>query len=317
MGTRNLTAVMSGGKYVIAQYGQWDGHPDGQGSTALEFCKTHLQTNMSRQRFQKKLDRIRFVTDAEVKQLCEKVGAKDGWLNMDQSSAFDKLVPLLNRDHGAGILELVLESDADEILLQDSISFAGDSLFCEYAYVVDLDKNTFEAYKGFQTEPLEAGERFASFKITDKSSRQEYYPVKLMGSWDLDNLPTLKQMCSVFHKPGEDDEDNETDFGGAKEAAKLEAEETETETESLDLDSLEKAWLDMPAGEWGVEQLPEFGSTSFLVTTDPNGEDFEVMAQFVMFGNVLNRETLANSKKDILALVARVRELEEKLEQKK
>jgi len=39
MGTRNLTCVVSGGKYIIAQYGQWDGYPSGQGVTALEFLR--------------------------------------------------------------------------------------------------------------------------------------------------------------------------------------------------------------------------------------------------------------------------------------
>lgn len=35
MGTRNLTAVYLDGQYKVAQYGQWDGYPEGQGITAL------------------------------------------------------------------------------------------------------------------------------------------------------------------------------------------------------------------------------------------------------------------------------------------
>lgn len=31
MGTRNLTAVYLDGQYKVAQYGQWDGYPEGQG----------------------------------------------------------------------------------------------------------------------------------------------------------------------------------------------------------------------------------------------------------------------------------------------
>lgn len=37
MGTRNLTCVVKNNKYVVAQYGQWDGYPTGQGQTIVEF----------------------------------------------------------------------------------------------------------------------------------------------------------------------------------------------------------------------------------------------------------------------------------------
>ena len=40
MGTRNLTLVKDKeGKTKVAQYGQWDGYPEGQGSTILNFIK--------------------------------------------------------------------------------------------------------------------------------------------------------------------------------------------------------------------------------------------------------------------------------------
>ena len=37
MGTRHLILVWYKGKWQIAQYGQWDGYPEGQGSTVLKF----------------------------------------------------------------------------------------------------------------------------------------------------------------------------------------------------------------------------------------------------------------------------------------
>ena len=33
MGTRHITAVVSEGQFVVAQYGQWDGYPTGQEMT--------------------------------------------------------------------------------------------------------------------------------------------------------------------------------------------------------------------------------------------------------------------------------------------
>lgn len=63
------------------------------------------------------------------------------------------------RDMGAGIIEYLMES-LPEAELHNSIDFASDSLFCEYAYVIDFDKNTFEVCKGFAATPLDPSERF-------------------------------------------------------------------------------------------------------------------------------------------------------------
>jgi hypothetical protein len=37
MGTRHLIAAKIDGVYKLAQYGQWDGYPDGQGVAVLDF----------------------------------------------------------------------------------------------------------------------------------------------------------------------------------------------------------------------------------------------------------------------------------------
>ena len=64
----------------------------------------------------------------------------------------------MSRDIGAKILGMVNDApEGTEIVLQNSIDFARDSLFCEYAYVVDLTRNTLEAYKGFQKSPAPQG----------------------------------------------------------------------------------------------------------------------------------------------------------------
>lgn len=37
MGTRHLICVFFQGKWVVAQYGQWDGYPEGQGVKIYRF----------------------------------------------------------------------------------------------------------------------------------------------------------------------------------------------------------------------------------------------------------------------------------------
>ena len=186
MGTRNLTMVIKGEKPVVAQYGQWDGYPGGQGITALKFLRSK-----SFNKFKKKLDLIRFATKediAEVEEFMKSIGVNDGWMNMDQSGKYHEKYPFLTRDHGAKILQLIQDNN-DPVFLTDSTNFANDSLFCEWAYVIDLDKNTFEVYEGFNKKPLEEGERFYGEKKVDT----DYFPVCLIKTYSLSELPTLSQ----------------------------------------------------------------------------------------------------------------------------
>ncbi len=145
MGTRNLTSVIKDEKTVIAQYGQWDGYPGGQGLTALNFLK-----NRSLKKFRKKLELVRFATDEdekEVQTFMESIGADDGWMTMDQAGLYHKKYPLLTRDNGAEILQMIHDNN-EPVFLTDSSEFIKDGLFCEWAYVIDLDKETFEVYSG-------------------------------------------------------------------------------------------------------------------------------------------------------------------------
>lgn len=185
MGTRNLTAVMIDGQYKIAQYGQWDGYPSGQGLTALRF----LRNEMDRPRFMAMCREARWITQEET----DKINADPEWKTNH---------PHLSRDAGAKILAVVQQHPAG-IALGNSVDFAGDSLFCEWAYVIDLDKNTFEAFKGFNTEPIDPSERFASAPL-DKDGNGKYYQVKHLRTWPLDALPTEEEFLKELEPDDEE-----------------------------------------------------------------------------------------------------------------
>ncbi|MBN8643471.1 MAG: hypothetical protein J0L86_16790 [Flavobacteriales bacterium] len=196
MGTRNLTMVIQDQQTKVAQYGQWDGYPEGQGLTILSFLEE--KTNI--EKLKQILPKVRFENKQDMKQKSEffkSMGAEDGWMNMEQADQFHKRYPLLTRNLGGEILSKMLEyANQKEIVLVNSEDFALDSLFCEWAYVVDLDKNTLEVYKGFNQSAITPKDRF--YNLYDKKNR--YKPIKIVKSFSLDKLPDAEKFISECNK---------------------------------------------------------------------------------------------------------------------
>ena len=193
MGTRNLTAVMLNGEYKVAQYGQWDGYPDGQGLRCLEFLRDKCDMDA----FTDAVKNVSFCTTEEIDALLQGYGVdEDGYMKMIDYDRFSNDYPELSRDTGAGILEII-QKKRGAVRLRNNIDFAADSLFCEWAWVIDLDDQSFEGHAGFNTTPLTPDDRF--FFLADQE-REGYSGVKLVAKWSLDQLPTDKEFLAAFEE---------------------------------------------------------------------------------------------------------------------
>lgn len=209
MGTRHVTAVFLNGEPRVAQYGQWDGYPSGQGVTILDFLR-----KSSMNKFRKKVEKCVFLSPEEIKNRWTECGADPNseWVGLDIAHIFEEKYPGLYRDTGAKILEMIYKGEVTE--LQNSIDFVNDSLWCEWAYVIDLDKNTFEVYEGFNTKPLNEGARFNTETpierkgVNDQTSN--YYPVGLKKSYSIDDLPTKQGFLDELEKEDEEEEQQES-----------------------------------------------------------------------------------------------------------
>lgn len=206
MGTRSLTAVFSNGEYKVAQYGQWDGYPDGVGADILNFISASgnidkLKSALERVRFLEPEGRDKEFHDAYENNAPEWSSDPDNRTD-EQKEWFGTFI---SRDIGGEILKNIADSDKDEIIIRDSLAFAGDSLFCEYAYVVDLDKGTFEVFEGFNKEPIEDGRFVSGDDKLEQDKNGEYHPVKLVKSYPLDSLPDQATLNSDVD-PEEDDD---------------------------------------------------------------------------------------------------------------
>lgn len=155
MGTRNLTMVKLDGAIKVANYGQWDGYPTGQGVTVAAFVQAYLRHKTTRAEFAEKVAALTFATAAEVDAInadweateaAHTAAAAKG--NYVPKYEMDKFKPYI-RDTGANILTLV--NDGVSMPLKDDSEFLKDGLFCEFAYCVDLDAGAVDVYCGGTT----------------------------------------------------------------------------------------------------------------------------------------------------------------------
>lgn len=172
MGTRGAIGFRSGGQDKIS-YNHWDSYPDGLGRKMLEYCGTHSLDQM-----RSVASKIVLVSDGEHPTPKQTEDHLDS-LNTDvgQQSVED-LYCLLREAQG----DLAYYDDPKHYLMVDNSSFLADSLFCEWAYVVNLDEGVLECYRGFNKDPDAPG-RYA------RLSRDDYQGVALSKAYPLAVLP--------------------------------------------------------------------------------------------------------------------------------
>lgn len=185
MGTRGFVTFAIDGENKTA-YNHSDSYPDGLGIDVLAWARDAAADPDAAR---KSVRALRVVTE-DSEPTNEDVEQLRQWADFEVDTSVwngEKYVPrerpswyqLLRRTQGnpaamvrAGVIE-------------DAGGFPGDSLFAEWGYVVDLDAETFEVYRGFQDRPHKSG-RFAAME----PERNGYYPVRLVKSWPLAELPS-------------------------------------------------------------------------------------------------------------------------------
>lgn len=193
MGTRNLTLVQLNNTIRVAQYCQWDGYPSGQGLTVINFIQS-----ADIPAFKEKVAALKEATTEEVQALWQECGADGDWVTMDISDKFYRKYPQFHRNTGADILYMIANNPPGFKVFLDT-GFAGDSLFCEYAYLVNLDTKQLECYGGFNKKPLPETERFAYLQ----EEGSEYYPIRLIAAYEFCDLPTVKELEEAYKEAEE------------------------------------------------------------------------------------------------------------------
>jgi hypothetical protein len=141
MGTRHLIKVIYNKETKVAQYGQWDGYPDGQGITIIKFFDEEGNID----KLKNKLSSVRFCDEKKDKAFVDGVESEmDYWRHRGELHKTTNQIwfeTFNSRNIGAEILNNIVESEMDDIILFDESDFIEEPLFCEWAYIINLDIN--------------------------------------------------------------------------------------------------------------------------------------------------------------------------------
>ena len=138
MGTRGLTKVIDKfGVTKVAQYGQWDHYPSGQGANILNFLTEDFRIV---KKLEMALDKCEFVSDIFRSNLYSDYNER--YPETDEMDRFSVMLPSFSRDTGSDILKVILYS-AGTVFLTDESDFENDDLFCEGVYTINYQTREF------------------------------------------------------------------------------------------------------------------------------------------------------------------------------
>ena len=180
MGTRSVTYVYEGGECRLALYTQFDSHFSSMGKDLLGFVSNKKNLEKLRQSFSK----CDPVTTEELRAWSKahpNHNSYDDYIDSHPDflygSAYEVLCKMVGRTERFSV-EYV----------------TGDMRIEDRAYVIDLDRMTFEAYKGINKKPLREDERFYD---GPEPNERGYYPFRECGVFDLNDLPSADDFIEI------------------------------------------------------------------------------------------------------------------------
>jgi len=179
MGTRHLIIVKNEGEVKVAQYGQWDGYPDGVGTDIVNFLHNIRDPDLM-EVFKRRVNLCQWATQDEIDSINEaiEIASKD---DPPEGFTLNSIFPEFSRDTSWKVLWLILNGKENYLhttkaqdyingiqisqhngyqwqpaidnkdtktLLNNGMDFGNDRTFCEWAWVIDLDENKLECYSG-------------------------------------------------------------------------------------------------------------------------------------------------------------------------
>lgn len=174
MGTRGFLGVVVDDEEKIT-YNHRDSYPEGLGLSMLLNARALVGLGTAVE-----LARKLRVVDERSTPTLEAIEALAPWTDLSVGEQSTSDWYCLTRGTQGRLTAILISG-----YILDAAGFPLDSLWCEWGYLIDLDQQRFEVYQGFQEAPHNEGRWGGRTGIT-----REYYPVRLVASWSLDELPS-------------------------------------------------------------------------------------------------------------------------------
>ena len=199
MGTRGSIGVIYKKEYK-GTYNHFDSYPSGLGIEVVDFCNMVTKEN-GWDTFKENFSKIEFINDKKPP-TPEQIEMYKEYADLNVSNqSYEDWYCLLRNVQGAESFQEIYKGKLFH--LSDGSNFIKNSLFCEYAYIINLDDMKIEFYQGFQKES-QKGNRFG------ETPDDEYYPCKLVTSCSLEYIPT--SWASIYFYEGINSNDDD-EFG--------------------------------------------------------------------------------------------------------
>lgn len=201
MGTRGAYGFYKNGTNKIT-YNHFDSYPEGLGADVVKFIQSTPVAELHTI-----FDEIEMIEE-NSKPTPEQIEKYQHFADTSVSSgSLEEWYVLLRHAQG----DLSAFQKGLRHMIDGGANFMKDSLFCEWAYVINLDENVLEVYEGFQKTPQ--NNRYG----TEEPDKMGYYNVKLVKTYPLDNIPKdwIQEVCPVEEEEDDMTEDEYQQFTDA------------------------------------------------------------------------------------------------------
>ncbi len=174
MGTRGIIAFHHKDQ-TKATYNHFDSYPEGLGVDMLAFLRSAADIDALRE----SVANLQVVSD-DVPPTSEQIEALAQYAKRNVGTqTLDDWYVLLRETQGdpAAILTAGY--------IEDQFGFGYDSLFCEWGYVIDLDTENFDVYRGFNKTSKAEG----LWMDASKAREGNYGPITRVASFSFNDLP--------------------------------------------------------------------------------------------------------------------------------